>query len=508
MTDRSPGTDPDLAACDLEPLAFSGRIQDEGALLICSESGEVTHASENLQRYFSRPARPGLQLQELFADDTNYFQHRRKAIYGQSHFVVRNVVTSSNIEGDLLVSECAGRVLYEFEPRGESPNPLAAPPVSVQHDAAKLPAETDIDTLLQQVYALTRHSKIMVYRFLEDDTGEVVAELSDGSLDSYLGLRFPASDIPRNARSLYIDNPFRLIFDTEGATVRVLNLQQTASEEEEAPDLSTSTLRSVSPLHIEYLDNMGVRASCSFSVRVMGKLWGLVALHATTPTRIDITNRLRVRELIDRSLSLSLMNARIQSEHQRFNSSIGLVERCARSLAELLRGGGELPLKELQELIDCDSLLLLRDGEVLVNELDLAPAEVQKLSDLARQQRLHGQFSTDSLSRFMEQEDTVRSRLSGLLYQAIGSGRANMELEIFWLRQEAVTTVHWAGQPQKLRREVDGEVRISPRQSFDEWTEQARGMSRPWANSDHLIVTKLAAEALAELVGIKRPGAG
>ena len=498
-----PGTeDPDLAVCDREALAFSGRIQDQGALLVCDGDGTVTHASDNLQRFFDCNPAPGLTLQALFADDSDYFVHRRRAIHDAHHFVIHNVLSNRGLEGDLLLSECAGRLLYEFEARAEPDAATPAPQLSISGDPGTLPAETDPERLLRQIHELTRYPKIMIYRFLEDHSGEVVAELSDGSLDAYLGLRFPASDIPRNARNLYVDNPFRLIFDTAGPTVAVRALQR--ATDDTPPDLSTSTLRSVSPLHLEYLGNMGVRASCSFSVRVMGRLWGLVALHATQPTQIDVRSRIRVRELIDRHLALALMNAHIRAGHQRFNSSVGLVEGCAAALAALLRGGHDLPLDALRELLDCDSLLLLRDGMPLRDELDLAPQQWRGLRDVARRQRLNGQFATDFLGRFLEQDAPFRQRVSGVLYQSIGSGRAGSELEILWLRQEQIRTVSWAGEPLKLRREVDGEVRISPRRSFQKWSEETRGQSRPWNNADRLLATRLAAQALSAVAGIAR----
>lgn len=492
--------DPDLAICDQEPLAFSGQIQDEGALLACDAAGVVSHYSDNLAEYFGGEASRGLRLHDLFSDDADYFVHRRRSIHDDRHYVIPNVITRSGREGDLLLSEHGGRLLYEFEPHQPPQTPSKAR-LSVQINPQSVPNEADIATLLQRIHSLTQFPKIMLYRFLEDSSGEVVAELSDGSLDDYLGLRFPASDIPRNARSLYVDNPFRLIFDTAGRNVPV----QAIDGDHSAPlDLSTSTLRSVSPMHIEYLGNMGVRSSCSFSVRLMGKLWGLVALHAVEPTRIDVGNRIKVRELIDRQLSLRLMNARINAEHSRFNASIQRLEDCAAGLLALLRGEGEVPASELHSLIDCDNLLVLINGQPVLNEADLGEREWTGLGNLAQSQSLHGQFITESVSRFVEQDDNFRREVSGVLYQRIGAGRLENQVELFWLRREQATEVNWAGRPEKLRRLVDGEVRISPRQSFDKWTQQSLGQAQPWANSDNLVATKLAAQVVSELTGISR----
>jgi light-regulated signal transduction histidine kinase (bacteriophytochrome) len=490
-------TDPDLAVCDQEPLAFCGQIQDEGALLVCAaQDGAITHCSDNLQRYFELPGDlAALELQALFRDDTDYFERRRQRVFGDHHFVVRGVVSNRGIEGDLMLSEHNGNRLLEFEAQLPAPPaPGQPPPVQVREGA--LPSEVPMEALLGQIHALTRYPKIMVYRFLPEGSGEVVAELSDGSLDNYLGLRFPASDIPRNARELYVNNPFRMIFDTRSANVPVRSVRCDG----EPLDLSTSTLRSVSPMHIEYLGNMGVRSSCSFSIRVMGKLWGLIALHATEPTRVDIHSRLRVFELIDRRLAPALMNAHIGSGHAHFNRSASLVEQGVQALASVLQGDdGGIPAGLLLQLVAADGLLLLRDEQVLFNELGLAPAEIGELRALAAQQVVHSHFSTDGVSRFMEQSPAFRQQVSGVLYQRIASVRPKHVLEMFWLRKEEATSVDWAGQPQKLRREVDGEVRISPRRSFEKWTEQRLGQARPWSNADEMLVSKLAVGVLGVL---------
>jgi len=487
--------DPDLAVCDQEPLAFCGHIQDEGALLVADAGGAISHYSDNLQRFFTLPDAPAsLSLQSLFRDQTDYFSRRRQRVFADHHFVVRGVVTNRGIEGDLMLSEHAGRQLLEFEAAlPEPPPPPEPPPVSVREEA--VPEGADFTALLQQIYRFTRYAKIMVYRFLPEGSGEVIAELSDGSLDDYLGLRFPASDIPRNARALYVNNPFRMIFDTQVANVPVLS---TAGDSEPL-DLSTSTLRSVSPLHIEYLGNMGVRASCSFSIRVMGKLWGLMALHSTTPVRVSIADRLRVFELIDRRLAPALMNARITGGHSQFNRSAGLLEQCTGALSALLLEGGEVPAAALHELVPCDGLLLLHNGEVLLDELRLAEAEIAQLADVVSRQRVNDRFSTDALSRFMEQSDAYREKVSGVLYRRLRHLSSGDELELMWLRREELTEVEWAGRPEKLRREIDGQVRISPRRSFEKWTEQRIGQAIAWGSTDEMMASKLAAGVLSAL---------
>lgn len=124
----------------------------------------------------------------------------------------------------------------------------------------------------------------MVYRFAEDGSGEVVAETCKPGIGSFKGLHYPASDIPVQARELYKRNLLRVIADVDAVPVAI---EPAHDEKGQLLDLSYSILRSVSPIHIEYLKNMGVRASMSISILVDGELWGLFACHhysAKSPT--------------------------------------------------------------------------------------------------------------------------------------------------------------------------------------------------------------------------------
>lgn len=490
--------DPDLDSCENEPLAFSGCIQDKGALLVCDSAGAVTHYSENLQRFFqlddgSYPS----SLQTLFVDDSDYFKHRRQEIFSGPHAYIPGVISNSGIEGDLLVSEHDDQTLYEFE--AHVPEGVEKPGLEIRFNEEVIPARCDVVSLLQRIGEITGFGKIMIYRFLPDASGEVVAEASDGSLGDYFGLRFPASDIPRNARGLYIDNPFRIIFDTECETVAVRAIPGAA----EVPDLSTSTLRSVSPLHIEYLGNMGVRSSCSISIRVMGRLWGLVAMHSKSPLPVGIRQRVEARRLVDRELSLALMDASIEANHRRFNANAGTLERAAAQVVAATSGGDDSKeLSALTELIDGEGLLVLRAGRTLRNDLDLDGDEIQQLQQVCSSNSSNQQFISDSLGNVMSQSDAFRQKVSGVVYLNLPGGSAS--IEIFWLRPEITREVDWAGKPEKLRREVNGEVRISPRQSFARWTAQSRGHAHPWKSSDVMLVSKLAAQTLSLLAGARR----
>lgn len=487
----------DLDVCEQEPLAFSGMIQDVGALIATAPGSRlVSHSSSNLERWFDLPQDATvLHLNTLFVDDVDYFRYRQRSLFEGRHFLIANVITNRGIEGDLTYSHHPAHELYEFEPkdqgRAEVTDGDSSPELSVVDPVLR--DELQIASVMEHVHQLTGYPKVMLYRFLEDGSGEVVAELSDDSLDRYQGLRFPSSDIPQIARNLYINNPYRLIFDTAGDSSPV----RSTAEGDDNIDLSNSSLRSVSPVHVEYLGNMGVRSSASFPVLVMGRLWGLLALHAVEPTPISIDKRVAVRQLVESKLSRRIMDLRIKAEHRRFNDSVELISSGAELLQQIL---SERTLQEtpqvLKSLVDNDGLIIRLDGDTLYEDAGLQPADVAAVADVGRRQALNNLHASDNLQQFMDQSPECRVLASGALYTTNGTDLPLGRLEVIWIRGEQARAVTWAGKPEKVQRVVDGEVRISPRKSFDAWSTETKGQSQPWASPDILVATKLMVQVM------------
>lgn len=489
----------DLDVCESEQLAWTGTIQANGALLVTDGNGQLLRFSANLTEFFDTSADVTLvntRLNDLFEDNTDYFSYREHAIFEHSHFLITNVTTNRGIAGDLVLSHHGGLRFYEFEPAMEA---VDAKSTAGDLSINVLPQEFEFDLgqFLQTIYTLTNYPKIMVYRFLEDETGEVVAELNASSLDSYLGLRFPASDVPRIARSLYVQNPYRLIFDVDGATVPM----QPIPGLDDPVDLTTTSLRSVSPIHLEYLRNMEVRSSASFSIRILGNLWGLLALHATEPTTIPVQNRGEIRGRVD-ALEHAIRNQHISEEHHRFNASAQLMETLVSELLNFSRGAiDEVTVPaDIDELIDADDVVFLVNGKV-VYQLANVPADyIKRLCGIAREHSMMGQFSSDSLSTFLAQDEQFRQQVSGLLYEGTGErDGAAPTVELLWLREEDAVNVDWAGKPTKIRTEEEGQVRISPRKSFDKWSDIARGQAIPWSTTDKQLASKLLAKLVSQL---------
>jgi light-regulated signal transduction histidine kinase (bacteriophytochrome) len=486
--------DEDLAVCESEPLAWVGSIQANGALIVTDARGRLLYHSGNLSAWFDLDGPQAHQavLDDLFEDRTDYFSYRERMLFEQSHFLIAGVTTNRGIAGDLLLSHHGDLRYYEFEPATESTEAAASSGIEVA--SLSHPLEDRLEDLLRRVHALSGFGKVMIYRFLEDETGEVIAELSDGRLDSYLGLRFPASDVPRIARALYARTPFRMIFDVDGDNVTV----RAVPGLDDAVDLATTGLRSVSPIHLEYLRNMKVRSSASFSIRVTGKLWGLVALHATVPTVIPLVNRFEIRKQVD-TFQDTLRDYQIKEDYKRFRESSGALDQLTDALADASVTGSlnRLP-DDAESLIACDNLVILLSGQVAYETAPVPDDQLNSLVELARAHTAVGQFASDSVERYIMQSDDFRREASGLLYEGTGQ-REDLPapaVEVLWLRREDAANVDWAGNPAKIREEVDGHVRISPRQSFERWSVTSRGCAVPWSRTDR----QLASKFLSQLV--------
>lgn len=488
-----PGDHIDLTACEQEPLAWSGLVQSAGALFVVSADGRVTHGSENLATLFDLPG-PGnrLQLADLFIDDTDYFEYRIETFNSYRHRYIHSVLTNRGIEGNLTLGPTGASTCYEFEPLSAK-YPEAASTVSTETVEGQLPAHIDMLKVFRDIYKLAGYGKIMCYRFLEDDSGEVIAELSDGTLDSYLGLRFPSSDIPKIARDLYLESPFRLIFDVDSQPVPVHSLVAGSGP----VDLTYSVLRSVSPVHITYLKNMGVRSSASFPIRIMGKLWGLISLHSTTSLPIVFGDRLAICKLLDREVCEPLVRQMLAERQAIFDTHPGLRKLASAAVRELFDQPDSFPsvLQQLTTTIANDAAIVLLDGKPLWDNKRVSATELRGLRGLAQQQAIAGIFTTNSISRFVPQDDDFRVRVSGMLYFTTELGKQG-RLEFFWLRKEARTSIEWAGEPVKETFSSDGHLLLSPRRSFKKYIEMSEAIAKPWSSEEKLCASTLRAGIL------------
>ena len=346
----------------------------------------------------------------------------------------------------------------------------------------------------RQVRALIGFDRVMVYRFAADGSGEVVAEAARSGIGKFMGLHYPASDIPAQARALYRRNLLRIITDVNATPVPILPERDEAGR---PLDLSLSVLRSVSPIHIEYLKNMGVEASLSISIIVDGRLWGLFACHHYAPRRPSFERR-SVAELF-----VQMFSMRLESRERQETVDY---ERRARDISDQLLGAvasDETLLKDPDWLGDILTHAIPADGVGVWLGGNHAFSGVTPPIEAFRRivRALNGTaagkvFATDHIGSLIPDAEAFASEAAGML--AIPISRSPRDYVVLF-RKELIHSVRWGGDPHKPTAYGPNGPRLTPRESFAEWKELVEGRSRPFSSSEIRVAETLRA-TLIEVV--------
>ncbi|WCT74630.1 HWE histidine kinase domain-containing protein [Sphingomonas naphthae] len=480
-----PNSPTDLTNCDREPIHIPGRIQPFGFLLAVSTDWIVSRASANIADFIGTSAEDALgqPIATIFCPDAVHAIRNRLTILRGGDMVER-LFNLSLVEGrppfDVAVHFASGGVLIEAEPAIVEETEAAS---VVRGLVGRLTQAEDLKGLFRegarQVRAITGFDRVMVYRFDSVGSGEVIAESVRPGIDSFLGLNYPASDIPAQARKLYLRNVFRVIADVDAEAPAII---PTLDARGEPIDLSLSLTRAVSPIHIEYLANMGVKASLSISIVVEGRLWGLFACHHYAPRLPSMTQR-TIAELFGQMFSLML--------ESRERQSLGDYERKARDVADRLMTSlaedGDLLTNApwlgdvMSEAIPSDGAGVYVDGKVALSGLappreDFA-AIVRSLNMLAASQI----YSTDRIATILPGAEKYADRAAGLI--AIPVSRRPRDYVVLF-RAERLRAVRWAGNPEKTIDYGPNGPRLTPRKSFEEWSELVRGYALPFTDPE------------------------
>jgi chemotaxis family two-component system sensor kinase Cph1 len=387
-------------------------------------------------------------------------------------------------EFDGLVHRHGGAAILELEP-----NP--GPPMAIRHPFQ--PALSRIqrvitsaelaNVVVQQIREVTGFERVLFYRFHEDMHGSVDAEAKEPTLEPYLGLHYPASDIPNQARELYRRNWLRLIFD---ATARPARVVPTLRADTGGPlDLSFSVLRSVSPIHLEYMANMGVRASMGISLVVRGRLWGLIScLNHTSPRRVSPEMRMGC-EFLGRLTSLQIAAIEDREQLAERASRRATEDELARAMHESAPDDNVLEVllsrpQELMGLVGAEGVALSSGGKILMAGRTPPPALIHDIAAWVDDKEGPKPFATASLGTLLPAAREAAAVASGLLTFALPGAP---QRRLLWFRPELIRTVSWGGNPNKPLRTDSGD-RLRPRDSFARWREEVRLRSRPWTGGD------------------------
>jgi light-regulated signal transduction histidine kinase (bacteriophytochrome) len=479
----------DLTNCDREQIHLPGSIQPHGALLAMEPAElKVVQAGGDTMGLLGARAEDliGHSLAKwLTPKQTSDLRGLLSSIGSMSRpmlaFTMK--VDDENRTTDAIAHISEGYLVLEFEPLQENNIPedsLGLVQTMVRKVQQAQSVRDFCQIVVDEIRAASSFDRVMAYRFHADGSGSVEAEAKAPDLPPYLGLRYPATDIPQQARALYLRNWIRLIPNILYRPAPLLSSPDWPAGK--LLDQSQCTLRSVSPIHVEYLSNMGVTASMSMSIIIDDKLWGLIACHNMSPRYLPY--RLRVAfELFSQMASFQLQTKVAAEDYGVRLRSKAIHEALVVELAGKsdLADGLNRFRQKLLDFIPAAGVGLWLDGKFTSLGKTPKATEVAALVNWLNENMTEGVFSTEHLSSYFPKAAAFADVASGIL--AISVSRSPRDY-LIWFRQEIIQVVTWAGNPDKrLNVSPDG-LRLSPRRSFAQWRQQVRFQSEPWNSVD------------------------
>ena len=492
----------DLTNCDKEQIHIPGFIQSHGLLIAIDHDLIIRFCSDNIgvfipEANFELIGQPFSTLQKLLENDTlldfitnlSNTEKTNEHIYKQNPF---DVSLSGNLF-HLILSYVDNYYILEFEPSASDKN------VEVHYKLGtavnQIFSVKKLNLLLQnaavEVKDIISYDRVMIYKFASDGHGEVIAEARDEGLESWHGLHYPASDIPKQARELYKLNLTRFIADVATTPSIIISEDGTTQH----LNLTYTQLRAVSPIHIQYLKNMGVASSFSISLIYKGELWGLIACHNYTPRFIDYKSR-ESSKLIGQILSTALEFM----EKEENNELQELFESKRVQLNQFL-----LKNTSIKSALTAEQITMLditnASGAILVYDntivkLGITPDDNQ-LNDLLNWIRNNINeltFFTTNLNQLYPSATDFIDIACGMLLFTISKELGEYAI---WFKPQVHQTVSWAGDPNKpVETNKEGVMQLSPRRSFETWQQQVSGTSLPWAPEEIKSITHLKEELL------------
>jgi len=494
----------DLTNCDKEPIHIPGKVQSHGFLIAVDKSTyTISYISENALSFLN--SSPKELLEKPVSIINNFINPRatefdiedllKLGIVRQSFDAISPYPVKINDQPFyLIISSSENEWLLEFEP------------LTLQYDiqsligraaSAMLQGKT-VTALLEraasEVKKLINYDRIMIYKFLDDGHGEVVAEEKDSNLEPFLGLHYPASDIPQQARALYKLNLIRLIADVNTEDSPIITFK-----ENQPLDLTNGSLRAVSPIHIQYLKNMGVHSSFSISLISKGELWGLIACHNYTPKFIDYKAR-EGSKLIGQILSSAL-------EYRQDEENSEIVVRF-KNTADILTAHLNRDKYLADALIDHDINILdvtMATGAALIFENEIktignvpSKDEINELAEWLKSSSDESIYYTHRLSEIFSPAKQYKNIGSGILSCLLSKELNEM---IIWFKREQIATVNWAGNPNKetIQPTENGLLSLSPRKSFEIWSQEVNNTSERWLPEEITSVLRIREIIIADV---------
>lgn len=472
-----------LQNCDQEPIHIPGSIQPHGFLIaITKETWEIRFCSENVIDFIglSHKQLLGKKITEIF--DDIFFG---KVIQCKDYAVGESKLIQGKIEDkefDFTAHQNEDVIILESEIHIDNT------PKNDLFDMSKqfMDYMEDSHTLIRLcelvasgIKKVTDYDRVMIYRFDKDYNGEVIAETKQDKLESFLGLHYPHTDIPVQARELYIKNLLRVIGDVNYKPVPIYTIDDS---ENQNLDLSCSVLRSVSPIHVQYLHNIGVGATLTISLIHKKKLWGLVACHHYSPKYLHYETKLAAK------LQGHFITSQIEIREQ--NEQYATSQKLHQAVDDLISRKFSADRNSLKDIVIDSNVLqlckaagisiLIDKKEVYKSGLTPADGDIQKLAEYVKHAIDKEQYATHFITAELPDfKNITASGIAGINYHALDKTSNSC---IMWYKPETITEVKWAGDPNKaIEKDKNG---LSPRKSFELWGEKVKNQSIPWSQPD------------------------
>lgn len=478
----------DLTNCEREPIHMLGQVQSYGCLVVVSSDWIVLHASANVRDFLGWDAASmiGSALSDVLP------QHSLLKFRSKLGGLVHEDAMARLIDIDLMddgrrfdasMHRSGRSLVLEFEQKTEvsaDRDDLGGVQALVRRIAARPTLEDKLDQAARGLRMLSGFDRVMVYRFDEDGAGEVVAEARERNMEPFLGLHYPESDIPRQARALYKRSLLRLIADVNAEPSPIIPATNPTGDR---PDLSLAVTRAVSPIHLEYLRNMGVQASMSVSILKRGELWGLLACHHNTPRYLDFEKRTAV-ELFGQLFAYELAQHEAEAERAEMVRAQALHDKVVARVSD-----GESLFAVFNEFAEAIEAHIPHDGIAIYSggkyrAIGRAPTE-DEFMGLARflnTAPLSQIFHSREITKVYSAAEHFADRAVGML--ALPISRTPRDYIVLF-RGEVAQQVTWAGNPDKpvIATGPNG-ARLTPRKSFEAWRQKVTGQSAKWTSAE------------------------
>ncbi len=492
----------DVTNCEREPIHIPGSVQSHGFLAAIDKTDfTLRYVSENVR------SQTGMEAAHVLGQSFEWFLQKSHitlqslalqqlfTFNQDTNFDILNpvLVDIQNVPHYMIVHPSENNLLLaEFEPSQPSleTNLQRMVGVSVSRILEGRTVKEILQNTARQIREIIQYQRVMVYKFWEDGHGEVIAEdLADGA-EPFMGLHYPASDIPKQARDLYITNLTRIIVDVHSQTSPLVTYNNQTGNKPQPLDLTHSTLRAVSPVHIQYLKNMGVAASYSVSIVSNNTLWGLIACHNDTPKFIDFRAR-EATKLLGQILSSSI-EYRDSEENK---DAVRILRQSAddlakqmqkeQNIAEAFEKNIDLALK----MTTATGVAILFEGHIYTAGKTPSETDIKDIAGWLKQNVTSQIFQTERFSENYKPALRFADIASGILVCMLSK---EMNEYIIWFKPEQEKTVKWAGNPEKpVEATADGGTKLTPRNSFAVWSQQVKNTSESWSKAEISAVLRL-----------------